>query len=93
MAVLCQIDLDLASGGTAETAALFVGICNATYYEWRKRYGSIGKSQLRNLKNRVKENARLRWIVAELELNKLIAKESLDHLKPKAGRLPIYVRL
>ena len=29
------------------------------------------------------ENARLKRIVAELELDKLILKESLDYLKPK----------
>jgi exonuclease VII small subunit len=31
-----------------------------------------------------KENNRLKKIVAELELDKLILKESLDYLKPKA---------
>jgi len=31
-----------------------------------------------------KENDRLKKIVADLELDKLILKESLDHLKPKA---------
>jgi hypothetical protein len=37
-----------------------------------------------------KENAQLKNIVAELELNKLRLKESLDYLKPKAWRLLIY---
>ena len=31
-----------------------------------------------------KENARLKSIIADLELDKLILKESLDYLKPKA---------
>ena len=31
-----------------------------------------------------KENQRLKKIVADLELDKLILKESLDYLKPKA---------
>jgi len=31
-----------------------------------------------------KENERLKKILAELQLDKLILKESLDHLKPKA---------
>jgi hypothetical protein len=31
-----------------------------------------------------KENTRLKKIVAELELDKLILKESLPHLKPRA---------
>ena len=44
----------------------------------------MGKSQLRELRAMEKENARLRRIVAELELDKLILKESLEYLKPKA---------
>ena len=43
----------------------------------------MGKSQLRELKAMEKENARLKRIVAELKLDKLILKESLDYLKPK----------
>jgi hypothetical protein len=31
-----------------------------------------------------KENERLKKIVADLQLDKLILKESLDYLKPKA---------
>ena len=36
------------------------------------------------IKSLEKENARLEKIVAELELDKLILKESLNHLKPRA---------
>ena len=42
------------------------------------------RSQLSELRNLEKENARLKKIVAELELDKLILKESLNHLKPRA---------
>ena len=90
---LRQIDLDLASGSTVETAIRTAGISEATYYKWRKLYGGMGQSQLRELKAMEKENARLKRIVAELELGKLILKESLDYLKPKASRLLICVRL
>ena len=44
----------------------------------------MGKSQLAELKALQKENERLKKIVATLELDKLILKESLDFLKPKA---------
>ena len=43
----------------------------------------MGKSQLSELKSLEKENQRLKKIVAELELDKLILKETLDVLKPK----------
>ena len=42
------------------------------------------RSEMANLKALQKENDRLKKIVAELELDKLILKESLDYLKPKA---------
>ena len=44
----------------------------------------MGRSQLTEMKALQKENDRLKKIVAELELDKLILKESLDFLKPKA---------
>ena len=57
---------------------------DATYYNWRKKFGGMGRSQLAELKALEKENSRLKKIVADLELDKLILKESLDFLKPKA---------
>ena len=44
----------------------------------------MGKSQLSEMKALEKETERLKKIVATLELDRLILKESLDFLKPKA---------
>ena len=44
----------------------------------------MGRAQLSEMKSLQKENDRLKKILAELELDKLILKESLDFLKPKA---------
>ena len=52
-------------------------------YTWRKKFGGMAKPQLTELKALQKENQRLKKIVADLELDKLILKESLDFLKPK----------
>lgn len=81
--LLRQIELSLASGSDVATACRSAGVSDATYYNWRKRYGGMGKSQLAELKGLEKENTQLKKIVAELELDKLILKESLDYLKPK----------
>ena len=43
----------------------------------------MGRSQLSELKALEKENQRLKKLVVELELDKLILKESLDSLKLK----------
>jgi len=82
--LLREIKLNLASGSDVPTACRAAGISDATYYNWRKRFGGMAKSQLSELKALEKENDRLKKIVAELELDKLILKESLDFLKPKA---------
>ena len=81
--LLRRIELSLASGSDVTTACRSAGVSDATYYNWRKRFGGMGKSQLAELKGLEKENIRLKKIVAELELDKLILKESLDFLKPK----------
>jgi transposase len=39
--LLRQIELSLASGSSIETACRSAGISDATYYNWRKRYGGI----------------------------------------------------
>jgi putative transposase len=52
-------------------------------YTWRKKFGGMGRSQLSEFKTLEKENQRLKKIVADLELGKLILKESLDVLKLK----------
>jgi len=82
--VLRQIELDLSGGSSVEMAVRTTGITNATYYKWRKRYGGMGKSKLHEFKSLEKENERLKRIVAELELDKLILKERLGYLKPRA---------
>jgi transposase-like protein len=82
--LLREIELSLASGSDVATACRTAGVSDATYYTWRKRFGGMGRSEMANLKALQKENDRLKKIVAELELDKLILKESLDYLKPKA---------
>jgi transposase-like protein len=81
--LLREIELNLAGGSDVASACRSVGVSDATYYNWRKRFGGMAKSQLSEMKALEKENGRLKKIVAELELDKLILKESLDFLKPK----------
>ena len=76
--------MHLASGSDVASACRTAGISDATYYNWRKKFGGIGRSQLSELKTLAKENQRLKKIVADLELDKMILKESLDFLKPMA---------
>ena len=81
--LLREIEVRLASGIDVTTACRLAGISDATYYTWRKKFGGMGRSQLSEFKTLEKENQRLKKIVADLELDKLILRESLDFLKPK----------
>lgn len=82
--LLQQVEVHVSEGMDVVSACRKAGLSTPTYYSWRKRFGGMGRSQLSEMKSLQKENDRLKMIVAELELDKLILKESLDFLKPKA---------
>ena len=84
MKLLHAIALKLGAGSDVASACRSVGVSDATSWNWRKRFDGMGRSQLSQMKRRENENARLTKLVAELELDKLILKGSLNHLKPKA---------
>jgi putative transposase len=68
--------LRLAEGGTpVADVCRQVGISDATFYTWKKKYADMGVSELRKLKQLEEENARLRRIVADLTLDKQILQE------------------
>ena len=46
------------------------GVSQATFYNWKKKYGDLGVSELRRLKQLEAENARLKKMVADPSLNK-----------------------
>ena len=82
--LLREIDVHLHDGLDVVGACRKAGISDKTYYYWRKKLGDLGRPQLSEMKALKKENERLKKIVADLQLDKLILKESLDYLKPKA---------
>lgn len=52
-----------------------MGISEATFYVWKKKYGELGVSELRQLRQMVEENARLKRLVADLTLDKQILQD------------------
>jgi putative transposase len=52
-----------------------IGVSEATYYTWKKKFGDLGLTELKELKMLEYENARLKRIVAELTLVKQIQQE------------------
>ena len=52
-----------------------IGIAEATFYLWKKKYGGLGVSEVRELRQMREENARLKRLVADLTLDKQILQE------------------
>jgi len=46
------------------------GISEATYYNWRKKYGGLMPSEMKRLRQLEEENGKLKKIVADLSLDK-----------------------
>ena len=53
------------------------GISAATFYKWRSRYGGMDASMLRRVKELEAENARLKRMYAESQMESAAMKEAL----------------
>jgi putative transposase len=66
----------LAEGGTpGADVCRQIGISDACFYTWKKKYADLGVSAVRRLKQPDDENARLQRIDADLALYKQILQE------------------
>jgi putative transposase len=54
-----------------------MGISEATFYAWKKKYGGLGVSELRELRQLKEENAKLKQMVADLSLDKQMLQDVL----------------
>ena len=52
-----------------------VGISEQTFYRWRKVYGNLQPSEARELKQLRDENTRLKRLVADLTLDKVMLQD------------------
>lgn len=52
-----------------------MGISQATFFNWKKKYGGLGTSELRRLRQLEAENSELKKLVADLSLDKHMLQE------------------
>jgi putative transposase len=52
-----------------------LGISEATFYAWRKRFGGLGTPEIRELRQLREENARLKRLVADLTLDRQVLQD------------------
>ena len=75
VSLLRQIEVAVANGKTTPSACRDSGITEQTYYRWRKEYGGLQVDQARRLKELEQEISKLKRLVAELSLDKLVLKD------------------
>ena len=66
------------SGTSVEEVCRKMGISQATLYNWRKKYGGLGVSELRRLWQMEEENRKLKQLVADLSLDKVMLQDVLS---------------
>jgi putative transposase len=55
-----------------------MGISDATFFNWKKKYGGLGISELRRLKQLEEENRQLKKLVADLSLDKQMLQDVIQ---------------
>jgi len=75
---LREVEVLLSQGRSVAQASKQIGVTEQTYYRWRKEYGGLKSDQAKRLKDLEKENARLKRLLADAELDKAILREAAN---------------
>ena len=54
-----------------------LGVSEATFFRWKRKYGGLGPSELRRLRQLEEENTKLKKPVADLSLDKAMLQDVL----------------
>jgi len=65
-------------GTSAAEVCRKLGVSEATFYAWKKRYAGMGIAELRRVRQLEEENRRLKQVVADLTLDKQMLQEVLQ---------------
>ena len=75
IAKLREAEIEISKGQPVPVACRKIGVTEQTYYRWRKEYGGLRLDQAKRLKELERENARLKRLVADLSLDKVMLEE------------------
>jgi len=62
-------------GTPVEEICRKMGIAQATFFNWKKRFAGLGPSELRRLRQLEEENTKLKKLVADLSLDKVMLQD------------------
>ena len=66
---------EIESGTKVAEITLRLGMNQATFFTWKKKYGDMGVTELKRLRALEDENAQLKKLVADLSLDKQMLQD------------------
>ncbi|MDR7088639.1 putative transposase [Cellvibrio fibrivorans] len=75
---IVKILKEIESGRVVKEVCRENGISDATYYNWKSKYGGMEASDVKRLKDLEEENRRLKQMYAELSLDHKILKDVIE---------------
>jgi putative transposase len=72
---LAEADKLLGQGKSIEEVCRHLEVTESTFHRWRNQYGGMKANDAKRLKQLESENARLKKLLAEAELDKSMLKE------------------
>ncbi len=66
------------SGVPIEEITRKMGVTQATFYRWKKKFAGMGVAELRRLRQLEEENKKLKRLVADLSLDKAMLQDVLS---------------
>ena len=64
-------------GTPVEEICRKLGVSQATFFRWKRKFGGLGVPELRELRQLREENRKLKGLVADLSLDKMILQEAM----------------
>jgi putative transposase len=77
--MLREAEVLLSQGTPVAEVCRKMGIAEQTFFRWKKKYGGLGVSELRRLRQLEEENRQLKRLVADLTLDKQMLQDVLSN--------------
>ncbi len=65
-------------GVSVEEVCRKTGVSDATFYNWKKKYGGLGPLELKRLRQLEEENSKLKRLMADLSLDTAMLQDVLS---------------
>jgi putative transposase len=77
-AQIAMVVREIENGARVQEVSRKLGVTENTLYNWKRKYAGMGSTEIRRLRQLEEENARLKKLVAELSLDKVMLQDILS---------------